>query len=114
MCMGGGSRLEEMKPEVHLSGPGSCCLVSDLLEIALEQCFEISGIIPARVMCLQSLRAVPPAQTAQAETAAVPATATLRSHVPLKNDAERLRVVPQLCVSYRLFSQAGCTDKGLS
>lgn len=104
-----------MKSEVRLSGPGSCCLVSGLLEIALERCFEISGIIPARAVCLQSLRGVPPAQTAQAETAAAAsATATLRSHVPLKNNAESLRVVPQLCVSYRPFSWAGFIDKGLS
>lgn len=109
-----GSRLEEMKSKVCLSGPGSCCLVSGLLEIAPERCFEISGIIPARTACLQSLRGVPPTQTAQAETAAAPATAVLRSRVPLKNDAESLRVVPQLRVSYRLFSWAGCTDKGLS
>lgn len=34
--------------------------------------------------------------------------------VPLKNDAGRLRVIPKLCVSYRLFSWAGYPDKGVS
>lgn len=48
ICAQGGSRLEEMKSEVCLAGRGSCCLASPLLEIALERCFESSGIIPAR------------------------------------------------------------------
>lgn len=102
-----------MKSEVHLLGPGSCCLASGLLEITLEWCFEISGIILARALCLQSLQGVPSAQTAREETAAAPATPTLRPRVPLKNDAERLRVIPKLCVSYHLFSRDGCPDKGL-
>lgn len=69
-----------------------------LLEITLERCFESSGITPARVVWLQSLPGVPPAQAAQAETAAASATASVCFYVSLKNDAEKLRVAPQPCV----------------
>lgn len=50
-------------------------------------------------MWLQPLPGVPPAQAAQAETAAASATTSMCFHVSLKNGAEKLRVAPQPRVS---------------